>query len=152
MMDDLDLSHEVSDSAAQRTPRGAIDWASAGADRGLKVALGPAWVVALLPFFFSSRRRHTRLQGTGVQTCALPICRAMGDLLQRVPGVDVIPLHGSLDAEAQDAALGSPLGRRIIVATNIAETSLTVPGVTAVVRSEERRVGKECRSRWSPYH
>src|SRR2546426_8307070 len=26
------------------------------------------------------------------------------------------------------------------------------PTVTGVVRSEERRVGKECRSRWSPYH
>src|SRR2546425_7179895 len=29
---------------------------------------------------------------------------------------------------------------------------LTAAGVLAVVRSEERRVGKECRSRWSPYH
>ena len=27
-----------------------------------------------------------------------------------------------------------------------------VPGEGAVLRSEERRVGKECRSRWSPYH
>ena len=26
------------------------------------------------------------------------------------------------------------------------------PGVDVTVRSEERRVGKECRSRWSPYH
>ena len=28
----------------------------------------------------------------------------------------------------------------------------TVTSTVAVVRSEERRVGKECRSRWSPYH
>ena len=27
-----------------------------------------------------------------------------------------------------------------------------IPGVKGVIRSEERRVGKECRSRWSPYH
>ena len=26
------------------------------------------------------------------------------------------------------------------------------PGIESVARSEERRVGKECRSRWSPYH
>ena len=26
------------------------------------------------------------------------------------------------------------------------------PGITSQLRSEERRVGKECRSRWSPYH
>ena len=31
-------------------------------------------------------------------------------------------------------------------------TSTTSPVVTAQRRSEERRVGKECRSRWSPYH
>ena len=29
---------------------------------------------------------------------------------------------------------------------------LAVPADAAAVRSEERRVGKECRSRWSPYH
>ena len=28
----------------------------------------------------------------------------------------------------------------------------TIPGTTYIGRSEERRVGKECRSRWSPYH
>ena len=29
---------------------------------------------------------------------------------------------------------------------------LSLPTILAQVRSEERRVGKECRSRWSPYH
>ena len=29
---------------------------------------------------------------------------------------------------------------------------LLLTGVPALLRSEERRVGKECRSRWSPYH
>ena len=33
------------------------------------------------------------------------------------------------------------------------EVSITIPdGVTVLYRSEERRVGQECRSRWSPYH
>ena len=45
-------------------------------------------------------------------------------------GVDLIPLHGSMDAAEQDAALStSSARRRIIVATNVAETSLTVSGV-----------------------
>ena len=33
-----------------------------------------------------------------------------------------------------------------------AYSEISLSGVTAVNRSEERRVGKECRSRWSPYH
>ena len=37
-------------------------------------------------------------------------------------------------------------------ATNETEEYLSLPIVLASSRSEERRVGKECRSRWSPYH
>ena len=39
--------------------------------------------------------------------------------------------------------------------THVCEVCLGLPGVLPVInkaRSEERRVGKECRSRWSPYH
>jgi ATP-dependent helicase HrpB len=56
--------------------------------------------------------------------------------------VDVRPLFGELAAGDQDAALlASPVGRRkVMLATNIAETSLTIAGVTAVVDSGiERR-------------
>ena len=51
--------------------------------------------------------------------------------------MDVLPLHGRLPASAQDAALApSPEGRRrVVVATNVAESSLTVPGVRVVVDS-----------------
>ncbi len=52
----------------------------------------------------------------------------------------VFPLHGSLTAEEQDAALRPSRGRKLIVATNVAETSLTVDGVTAVVDSGQQRV------------
>ncbi len=85
-------------------------------------------------FFFSSRRRHTRLRRvTGVQTCALPI------LIKRFPKVhfeiEIANSHESLEQVAKHESdfgfIEKPL-----------ETS----------RSEERRVGKECRSRWSPYH
>lgn len=50
-------------------------------------------------------------------------------------GVPCFALHGSLTAEEQDRALQSSDTRRIIVATNVAETSLTVPGVDTVVDS-----------------
>ena len=69
--------------------------------------------------------------------CFLPgapeIRRALPDVRAAAPGVDVVELHGSLDADAQDMALTGAGGRRVILATNIAETSLTVPGVTGVV-------------------
>jgi len=46
---------------------------------------------------------------------------------------DVFPLHGSLPPEAQERALARSGRRKVILATNIAETSLTIDGVTAVI-------------------
>ena len=77
------------------------------------------------------------LRTPGNVLCFLPgapeIRRALPEVRAAAPGTDVVELHGSLDADAQDAALKGSGGRRVILATNIAETSLTVPGVTAVV-------------------
>ena len=63
------------------------------------------------------------------------------------PRLRVLPLYGELSAEQQDEALiEGPSGvRRIVLATNIAETSVTIPGVTVVVDS-----GLERRSRFDP--
>ncbi|MFN3202635.1 MAG: ATP-dependent helicase HrpB [Bradymonadia bacterium] len=55
-------------------------------------------------------------------------------------GVEVMPLHGRLPAAAQDAALASGPRRKIILATNIAETSITVDGVVLVIDSGVARV------------
>jgi ATP-dependent helicase HrpB len=55
---------------------------------------------------------------------------------------EVIPLHGGLSADEQDEALKEVPGRRVILATNIAETSLTVPGVRAVVDSGLHKVAR----------
>ena len=57
-------------------------------------------------------------------------------------GFRVMPLHGELPPSEQDAALAASPGRKIIVATNIAETSLTIEGVTAVVDSGLARVAR----------
>ena len=53
------------------------------------------------------------------------------------PKLWIVPLYGELSAELQDAALAeSPPGvRRVVLATNIAETSVTIPGVTVVIDS-----------------
>ena len=75
----------------------------------------------------------------GQVLCFLPgareIERARAELsgLAASKGVELVALHGSLDGDAQDAAIAAVECRRIVLATNIAETSLTVPGVTAVV-------------------
>jgi ATP-dependent helicase HrpB len=56
--------------------------------------------------------------------------------------VPVLPLHGELPPDAQDAAVASGGARRIIVSTNVAETSLTIQGVTLVVDSGIARVAR----------
>ena len=55
---------------------------------------------------------------------------------------ELIPLHGSLDSRDQDAALQPGDRRRIVVATNVAETSLTVPGVSLVIDSGLHKVAR----------
>jgi ATP-dependent helicase HrpB len=50
-------------------------------------------------------------------------------------GIEVIPLHGDLPPEQQDRALQKLDRRKVVLATNVAETSVTVEGVTAVVDS-----------------
>lgn len=55
-------------------------------------------------------------------------------------GWDIAALHGSLPPGDQDRAVRSDGGRRIIVSTNVAETSLTIPGVTLVIDSGDARM------------
>jgi ATP-dependent helicase HrpB len=58
---------------------------------------------------------------------------------------ELLPLYGALDAKAQRAALGPCSGRRVVVATAIAETSLTIPDITIVVDA-----GRARRARFDP--
>ncbi|HEX3157520.1 MAG TPA: ATP-dependent helicase HrpB, partial [Gemmatimonadaceae bacterium] len=70
------------------------------------------------------------------RTAAALGARALG------AGVRVFPLHGTMPADEQDAAIAaSPPGRRkVVLATSIAETSLTIDGVTVVVDGGLSRV------------
>jgi ATP-dependent helicase HrpB len=70
--------------------------------------------------------------------CFLPGAReireAAREMAPALPsGARMVPLHGSLEARDQDAALAFSDERKVILATNIAETSLTIDGVTDVV-------------------
>ncbi|MCU1492310.1 MAG: hrpB [Acidimicrobiaceae bacterium] len=59
--------------------------------------------------------------------------RAVAGALGAVPGVEILALHGGLSAVEQDRALRSGHSRRVVLATDLAETSVTVEGVGVVV-------------------
>lgn len=98
--------------------------------------------------------RGERLERHVARTVHTALSDADGDVLVFLPGageiarvgalvtddVDVVPLHGRLPASTQDAALRPGGRRRVVLATAVAESSLTVPGVRAVVDSGVARV------------
>ncbi len=75
-------------------------------------------ILAFLPGMAEIRRAQSALDGCGAL---------------------VLPLHGDLPPAEQDRALRPAEGRRVVLATSIAETSLTVPGVRVVVDGGWRR-------------
>lgn len=64
---------------------------------------------------------------------------------RELEGVDalVLPLHGDLSPEEQDRAVGPAGRRKVILSTNVAESSITIEGVTAVVDSGVARVASD---------
>ncbi|NHB75495.1 ATP-dependent helicase HrpB [Rhodobacter calidifons] len=71
--------------------------------------------------------------------------RRVEALLAGLPGVTVRPLYGAMDFAAQRAALAPVEGRKVVLATSIAETSLTLPDIRVVVDS-----GRARRARFDP--
>src|SRR5256885_3798091 len=99
----------------------------------------------LLFFFFQAEDGIRDYKVTGVQTCALPISVINGvDLDEQDRRVTASPLAR--------ARLG--LGPDVAVLGSVArfDPVKRLAALVGALRSEERRVGKECRSRWSPYH
>src|SRR2546429_6659731 len=94
-------------------------------------------------FFFQAEDGIRDVAVTGVQTCALPIFLLAYDEVGA--GADFFKA-GAVPEDAIDGALTGAIRAREEDLKAIARPL----GVFA--RSEERRVGKECRSRWSPYH
>src|SRR2546430_8800221 len=96
----------------------------------------------VLFFFFQAEDGIRDLTVTGVQTCALPISKHL-----KIPGcvaIDVRPCFKGFYSKAEKSSLAYYLKE-----CNL-DNKVDLP--IHRMRSEERRVGKECRSRWSPYH
>src|SRR3712207_8132205 len=90
--------------------------------------------VVMFFFFFQAEDGIRDIGVTGVQTCALPILEVLQDEVGQLGTV----------------LLGNPVAGS---AQHLEAVGPAYPGGCVLRgRSEERRVGKECRSRWSPYH
>ncbi|MGY1732185.1 ATP-dependent RNA helicase HrpA [Geodermatophilus sp. SYSU D01045] len=63
-------------------------------------------------------------------------------LAERFPGVEVLPLYSRLSAADQHRVFQPHTGRRVVLATNVAETSLTVPGIRYVVDPGTARISR----------
>jgi len=112
-------AHPVTVQHAARDVMEARDMPEALA-RAVRAALAEHTgdVLAFLPGMGEIRRAQAALEGCGAL---------------------VLPLHGDLPVAEQDRALRPAEGRRVVLATSIAETSLTVPGVRIVVDGGWRR-------------
>src|SRR5690606_40033385 len=91
-------------------------------------------VFALFFFFFQAEDGIRDFHVTGVQTCALPISNIY------------IFLFGNISVQLVSSKLQLEERYEVLALWQLA------PNLLRLVRSEERRVGKECRSRWSPEH
>src|SRR5256885_7967799 len=98
----------------------------------------------LFIFFFQAEDGIRDYKVTGVQTCALPICFD--------EGVDAAVRRGDGQADAAPFAFGQSLFLELLPVVAVVGGDVQAAARAAAGRSEERRVGKECRSRWSPYH
>src|SRR2546429_2105036 len=104
--------------------------------------MGRLEVLVVIFFFFSSRRRHTRCsRDWSSDVCSSDLRVGIGIMLapNKITGVWV-NIKGF-------AARGTGATMRTTRRIEFGDTDMA-----GIVRSEERRVGKECRSRWSPYH
>jgi len=81
-------------------------------------------VLVFMPGAYEIQRTIRDLQGSLGSQCA------------------ILPLHGELPVAEQDRAVNPSQGRKIIVSTNVAETSLTIDGVTLVIDSGLARVAR----------
>lgn len=100
----------------------------------------PPWELAV----DAIRSANARLDPEGDILVFMPGRREIDETVRACrrafPGLDVRPLHGGLSVGDQDAAIRVDGPRRIVVATNIAETSITIPRVTTVVDAGLARV------------
>ena len=85
---------------------------------------------------------------TGVQTCALPISVAIKTQIQLTQPQDKYRISVVSAGLLSDNRVDIWVEEKQVFTNEEGGRGFNI----VVVRSEERRVGKECRSRWSPYH
>src|SRR2546421_4761523 len=95
-------------------------------------------------FFFQAEDGIRDLIVTGVQTCALPIFKISIASFSTSTVKRNVPEDSASDIRASAG--------RSAICVQARASSTTFDAGALPARSEERRVGKECRSRWSPYH
>src|SRR5260370_8579331 len=93
-------------------------------------------------FFFQAEDGIRDSSVTGVQTCALPIYLPYNIA---TPLISNFLVHPELQPALMVVTIQLELAERL-------RAKPATEAYGALTRSEERRVGKECRSRWSPYH
>src|SRR5256886_7491693 len=102
------------------------------------------YIVIHFFFFFQAEDGIRDLTVTGVQTCALPICG--GDAANKLSILATLAYGAKLElSQIATSGIDQVSALDIRFADRFGY-------VIKPLRSEERRVGKECRSRWSPYH
>src|SRR5256885_4867286 len=94
-------------------------------------------------FFFQAEDGIRDYKVTGVQTCALPISKIIGRSAVVAALVAITACETMITDQLKAVSAGH---------TGCTPDQLTISNHQSNLRSEERRVGKECRSRWSPYH
>jgi ATP-dependent helicase HrpB len=158
----LSMLHEIADTIRPDL-RIVLMSATMGELNSLHIATYPKIVCEVAPYPVEIKYHPPNLRGRLEEEVSTVILRALrefldGDILVFLPGageirraitrigerltsteralLEILPLYGELPySEQQRALVGSKSKRRIIFATNIAETSLTIPGVRIVVDS-----------------
>jgi len=106
-----------------------IDWQRVAADACEDLILeGPGDILVFMPTERDIRETARVLQG-----------RQFGGIGNQV---EILPLFGRLSEKEQHRVFESHPGRRIVIATNVAESSLTVPGITYVVDPGTARISR----------
>src|SRR3712207_8874551 len=95
-------------------------------------------------FFFQAEDGIRDIGVTGVQTCALPIFEYNNNGILVPDEITIAMLKDELNANPDAQGFIFDGFPRTVAQAEALDRFMT--------RSEERRVGKECRSRWSPYH
>ncbi len=128
---EYDISQAIVDAVDELWRDEAPTFASLAAPQGGSAGLGAA--------------RRPAGGGSGDVLVFLPGEREIRDAAEQLrrhhpPGVEVLPLFARLSQQEQDAVFEPHGARRIVLATNVAETSLTVPGIRYVIDAGTARV------------